>query len=601
MTDLKLSEGSLKAIMNREEVSNPVMQILGTKSIPGGSTQRYRVLISDGVNINSFAMLATQLNDLITNGNLCEFTIVQIKRYIVSEVTTNSAANRAVLIILELNVLKQGTEVGFKIGNPQSLTADSSSAQQSNAGTTNVGSRALSNGTSATLPKSNGVSSSGGNIQTHPIASLSPYQNRWTIKARVTNKTPIREWSNARSTGKLFSVDLLDESGEIRATMFNAECDKFIGMLEKDKVYYISNCTLKPANKKFSSINNDYEMTFTNSTSVIPVSEEDIGSLPSIKYNFVPLKSLSDASAGDVIDVLGICIEAADISTVTGKTNQKTYIKRDITLVDQSLASVTLTLWGEEAEAFESSNKPIIAVKNARVQEFQGGKTLSFSQSSILSKNPDIPESHKLQGWYASQSNTKFEAVSQRTGGSGSSGNDWILLKEIQDRQLGKGDKADYFTVRAVVQAFRGSNTTYKACPTPDCNKKVIDQNNGMFRCEKCNKEFNTFKYRLILPVSIGDWTNSVWVTLFQTEAEAILGATAQEMGESSDDHPALKRALFKQYIFRLRAKLEFYNDENRLKITCAGVKPVDHVDLSKRLINEIKALSGVRFKTDTN
>ena len=55
---------------------------------------------------------------------------------------------------------------------------------------------------------------------------------RWTIKARVTNKTDIRTWSNARGDGKLFSLDLMDESGEIRATAFNAECDKFYHMIE---------------------------------------------------------------------------------------------------------------------------------------------------------------------------------------------------------------------------------------------------------------------------------------------------------------------------------------------------------------------------------
>lgn len=58
----------------------------------------------------------------------------------------------------------------------------------------------------------------------------------------------------------------------------------------------------------------------------------------------------------------------------------------------------------------------------------------------------------------------------------------------------------------------------------------------------------------------IGDWTNSVWVTLFQSEAEHILGVTAQDVGESTEDHPALKKALFTQYIFRLRAKMEHYN-----------------------------------------
>lgn len=35
---------------------------------------------------------------------------------------------------------------------------------------------------------------------------------RWTIRARITNKSGIRTWSNSRGDGKLFSMDLVDES-----------------------------------------------------------------------------------------------------------------------------------------------------------------------------------------------------------------------------------------------------------------------------------------------------------------------------------------------------------------------------------------------------
>lgn len=45
-------------------------------------------------------------------------------------------------------------------------------------------------------------------------------------------KSNIRTWSNARGEGKLFSMDLCDESGEIRATAFKNECDKFYDMIQ---------------------------------------------------------------------------------------------------------------------------------------------------------------------------------------------------------------------------------------------------------------------------------------------------------------------------------------------------------------------------------
>lgn len=67
--------------------------------------------------------------------------------------------------------------------------------------------------------------------------------------------------------------------------------------------------------------------------------------------------------------------------------------------------------------------------------------------------------------------------------------------------------KADYFSSVATVVYLRKENCMYQACPTQDCNKKVIDQQNGLYRCEKCDSEFPSFKYRMILSVSrMGRW-----------------------------------------------------------------------------------------------
>jgi replication factor A1 len=60
---------------------------------------------------------------------------------------------------------------------------------------------------------------------------------RWTIKARITSKSDIRRWSNAKGEGTLFSIDLLDsDGGEIRATFFKEACDKWFPVLEEGKV-----------------------------------------------------------------------------------------------------------------------------------------------------------------------------------------------------------------------------------------------------------------------------------------------------------------------------------------------------------------------------
>jgi replication factor A1 len=107
------------------------------------------------------------------------------------------------------------------------------------------------------------------NANVYPIEGLSPYAHKWTIKARCTSKSDIKTWHNKNGEGKLFTVNLLDESGEIRATGFKEQCDAFYDTFQEGGVYYISSpCRVQLAKKQFSNLNNDYELTFETGTVV---------------------------------------------------------------------------------------------------------------------------------------------------------------------------------------------------------------------------------------------------------------------------------------------------------------------------------------------
>jgi replication factor A1 len=105
-----------------------------------------------------------------------------------------------------------------------------------------------------------------------PIEGLSPYQNKWTIKARVTQKSEVKHWSNAKGEGKLFSLTLMDETGEIKATGFNHVVDELYDRIEEGKVYYVSRARVNIAKKKFSHLQNQYELSLERSTEIEEVS-----------------------------------------------------------------------------------------------------------------------------------------------------------------------------------------------------------------------------------------------------------------------------------------------------------------------------------------
>lgn len=58
-----------------------------------------------------------------------------------------------------------------------------------------------------------------------------------------------------------------------------------------------------------------------------------------------------------------------------------------------------------QAEEFDGSSNPVLAVKGARVSDF-GGCSLSLINSSTLQINPDIPEAFRLRGWFDNDGKT---------------------------------------------------------------------------------------------------------------------------------------------------------------------------------------------------
>ena len=119
--------------------------------------------------------------------------------------------------------------------------------------------------------------------------------------------------------------------------------DKYHDMIEVDKVYLISNGRVKVANKRFSALDNDYELSFSRNTTVQMMSEDR--RISHIQYNFVPISAVNDKAKGDRVDILGAVTQVRDLQELDTRAGKRT-TKRDIEVVDNSGCSIRVTLWG---------------------------------------------------------------------------------------------------------------------------------------------------------------------------------------------------------------------------------------------------------------
>lgn len=307
-----------------------------------------------------------------------------------------------------------------------------------------------------------------------------------------------------------------------------------------------------------------------------------------------------------IVDVIGIVKDYDEITHVTSRTTQKQIPKRDITLMDMSARTVRLTLWNQQAENFNGANQPVLAIKGAKVSEFNG-ISLSTTSSSILSINADIREAHQLRGWYDSVGATMSSVPASGLNTTTSTMNmnsfstmddDYKTLAQIKDENLGHGEKPSYFTTKATVTVIKHDAAfTYTACPTPNCNKKVNEVGAGRFYCEKCQKEYPKCEYRYVLSIGFSDHTGISWLSCFNDTGAIILGHPADELMQWKQDGDlerflgCLTAATYKSYNLKVRAKQESYQGEMKVRCQVISATPIDYVKGSKSLISDIRKL----------
>lgn len=602
------------AIFNSNEdpntaISQPILQCVQVKPLVGaqGAPERFRVVFSD---INNFvqSMLATRKHpqlycfgsrqigntdkkcrskscgtrwqaqkglfrkDEVIPGESCEREKVRI--WCLFLFMGSCSYLHRIIIVLDLDILEELGDCD-KIGEPKALEfkAEDDSKPQSTTIATNgfYGNKpAQQQNQQQSLPSRTNPNSSASHANIYPIEALSPYAHKWTIKARCTSKPPIRTWHNKNGEGKLFSVNLLDESGEIKATGFNDQCDTLFDVFQEGQVYYITSpCRVNMAKKQFSNVNNDYELSFERDT-LVEKAEEQNG-VPQVRFNFTNIADLQTVEKDSTIDTIGVLKEVGETSQIVSKTTSKPYDKRDLTLVDNTGYAVKLTIWGDTAQKFDVMPESVVAFKGLRVSDF-GGRSLSLLSSGSMTIDPDIDEAHKLKGWYDAQGKNDTFMSHQGMSSVGAAGGRNEATKsimQVKEENLGMSENTDYFTTKATIIYVKQDNVSYPACLSEGCNKKVLEVEPGQWRCERCDKTHPKPEYRYIMSINVSDYTGQIWLSCFDDVGRMIMGMSADQLMELKENDEkaagdAFQEANCKTFMFKCRAKMDNFQDQQR-------------------------------------
>ena len=286
------------------------------------------------------------------------------------------------------------------------------------------------------------------------------------------------------------------------------------------------------ANKKFTSIPNDFCLTITENTIIEPCNQDK--QISSEGFCFTSLAEIDKLHQNNCVDVIGVIFEVSPIGQINCKDGTSRD-KRELTLGDDSKVSIKITLWGDLCHAHDYTEGQVIAFKSCRVSDFRG-KCLNASNDpqDCYAKNIRHKRAQELYVWNKNTSldNLKQEARSLASQDGGSQ-TPFMLIEELKKHcdespEVQEG-KPFYCKVKIEVQKIfyqEDRKMYYLACPTT--RKKVVDDGEG-YRCEACNETHQEANPTYVFNFVASDCSGQIILNLFGENGDAILGMKAND------------------------------------------------------------------------
>eukprot|EP00347_Sterkiella_histriomuscorum_P022069 403331791 len=472
-----------------------------------------------------------------------------------------------------------------------------------------------------------------------PIKDLNTASGEdWFIKGRVTKKGK----KIVYATGFMLKIELIDKEGtQIEGTFYKDSCDKFIDKIEEGKIYVIGKGQIANANKKFTSIQNDYRIIFTEHSHVQEYvsMKDEVESKQShqsehfqrFKFNFLKISDvLSCIHNLKQIDVIGINIskdpkrDDIEVKFDYGKNNVKGRLILEI--VDNSNESINVTLWGELSN-LEFNEGDIVIINGGRISNY-GGKSINCgSEHCKIIINPSREVVSDLENYInvdkinlVAKTKQQIQSQEQAVRAEGMSklrdeSQTFIvnLLEELNCSFEGTfNEGCETFLNPQGIFCLQGNITkfvqpsdsiAYLGCPI--CFKKVTDNRLTGFYCTNCLKIIKE-KHHYFIHAIFQDFTGKVLIGFSREQAEQLMNnidastymtKIRKTFRQECDFEGWLnENVYFKTFKILVKAKSEQFKGVNRLRFYALDIdyiskdsEKANFRDENRLLLNQLK------------
>ena len=319
------------------------------------------------------------------------------------------------------------------------------------------------------------------------------------------------------------------------------------------------------------------------------------------------------------IDLVAMIRDVKPVGKIQPKNSSEELVRRNITVVDSSECAIDITLWQDQATKLDEAvlaGKPIVAFKGLSIKEYNGGRSLSTMQQTLMEIVADGGIGEIAQAtleWATPDLHVADYFNLSATGGAGATPGAEprasaavVTIADMKEecKRGFFGEKGIYFDLVGKLSfiSTKGKDTEipifYSACSS--CNRKLGEDN----RCFACDKIVSAPKLKFLLRAQFVDHTDQGYLSVFDGQALPILKRSVEEILESaklSSIAEELKKSYFeKDFLLRVRATAQEFKGEMRPRITVIGADVIDSVSRGRKLLKKIIEKIG-KETTDMN
>jgi replication factor A1 len=359
------------------------------------------------------------------------------------------------------------------------------------------------------------------------------------VIGRILAMNDIREFQRVDGTeGQVRSIDLADETGVVRTSLWDDKADINQGLGDAIKI----------ENARTRLGQGTMELSVGKSSRITIPEEDEIENLPSYetleqdRYNDRTVSQLEENEQNVKLRVRALTI--GQVNTFSRSDGREGKV-RAVYVADET-GEVQVSLWDDDTN-LDFTDGAALIIENPTIQSQNNRIRLSISGGSNLRKAR--PEEAELMP-------TLREIESQL-----------YVEKLIEDIE----DDDAHIKVKGVIEEINGEKILYAMCP--NCNTRIIQSEEG-YICDSCGEKIEEPDYLMIIQATLQDETGTISATFFRKQAEELIDTTTEEVieifqqtGDESSMAGKIEDLIGHEVTVIADAQYNDYNEDVRLNV----------------------------------